>query len=299
MISVITPSYNQGKYIERTLLSVLSQKGVHFEYIVMDGGSSDETLNIIYKYQDKLQWISERDAGQANAVNKGMTRSAGDIIGWLNSDDIYYPGALQRISAFFDAHPLVDIVYGNADFIDETDRFLGHYPTETWDAKRLCEICFLCQPAVFFRRRMIERVGLLDENLMYCMDYEYWLRLARAGAGFVYLPYILAGSRVYPETKTVAMRKAVHEEMLSMLVQRLGRVPDRWVVGYSHVMTEEKGLTPADSPMRFVLSVMAVAWNTAIRYNKKITLGIIRAFALWFLNGVRFMRQHILDKSGN
>lgn len=294
MISVITPSFNQGKYIERTLLSVLSQKGAVFEYLVMDGGSSDETLDILKKYQDELQWISERDTGQANAVNKGVIRSTGDIIGWLNSDDIYYPGALERISAFFDAHPRVDIVYGNADFIDETDRLLGHYPTESWNAGRLCDICFLCQPAVFFRRTLIERYGLLDEKLLYCMDYEYWLRLARAGAAFVYLQQMLAGSRVYPQTKTVAMRIAVHEEMLSMLVQKLGRAPDRWVVGYSHVMTEEKGLSPADSPVRFVLSVMAITWNTAIRFNKKITWGIIQAFIAWFVNGVRLAHQHVL-----
>jgi glycosyltransferase involved in cell wall biosynthesis len=278
MISVITPSYNQGKYIERTLLSVLSQKGADFEYIVMDGGSSDETPDILKKYkekyQDKLQWISERDTGQANAVNKGIAGSTGDILGWLNSDDIYYPGVLQRVSAFFDAHPGVDIVYGNAD--------------------RLCDVCFLCQPAVFFRRRVIEKHGLLDENLMYCMDYEYWLRLARGKAYFVYSQHTLAGSRVYPETKTVAMRIAAHEEMLSMLVQRLGRAPDGWVVGYSHVMAEEKGLDPAHSPVRFVLSVMMTTWQTAIRFNKKISWGVIQAFILWFLNGVRFAHQHIL-----
>jgi glycosyltransferase involved in cell wall biosynthesis len=298
MISVITPSYNQGKYIERTLLSVLSQKGADFEYIVMDGGSSDETPDILKKYkekyQDKLQWISERDTGQANAVNKGIAGSTGDILGWLNSDDIYYPGVLQRVSAFFDAHPGVDIVYGNADFIDETDRFLGHYPTGAWNADRLCDVCFLCQPAVFFRRRVIEKHGLLDENLMYCMDYEYWLRLARGKAYFVYSQHTLAGSRVYPETKTVAMRIAAHEEMLSMLVQRLGRAPDGWVVGYSHVMAEEKGLDPAHSPVRFVLSVMMTTWQTAIRFNKKISWGVIQAFILWFLNGVRFAHQHIL-----
>ena len=298
-ISIITPSYNQGKYIERTIVSVLSQQGVTVEYRIMDAGSSDQTVEILKKYQSRLKWVSETDRGQADAVNKGIACSSGEIIGWLNSDDIYYPDALLQVSAFFEHNPQVDIVYGLADFIDETDSVLGQYPTESWSINRLQDICFLCQPAVFFRRRVVEACGLLDIHLMYCMDYEYWLRLAMAGMNFVCLHSKLAGSRVHSETKTTAMRVPVHEEMLSMLFHRLGRVPDRWVIGYACVMTEEKGLNSADSPVRFVLSVISIAWRTAIRFNNKISLRLVCLVGLWLINGIRSVCKCMMARSGN
>jgi glycosyltransferase involved in cell wall biosynthesis len=232
-ISVITPSFNQGRFLERTIQSVLSQRIEGLEYHVVDGGSTDDTLAILARHGDRLQWRSEPDRGQAHAVNKGIRRARGEIIGWLNSDDIYYPGALAAVLQCFAAHPETEILYGDADHIDELDRVLEPYPTEDWDYDRLQEVCFLCQPAVFFRRRLVDRVGLLDERLHYCMDYEYWLRIGRT-TSFRRVPQSLAGSRLYPGNKTLGCRLAVHKEINDMLRRRLGRIPAKWLLGYAH-----------------------------------------------------------------
>ena len=174
-ISVITPSFQQGRFIERTIQSVLNQEGNDFEHFVVDGGSSDETLNILKKYEHCLTWISESDDGQAHAIDKGLAMSTGEIIAWINSDDIYYPHAFKQISSLFEANPDIAVVYGQADWIDEADEIIASYPTRSWDYNQLTRECYLCQPAVFFRRSLVDRLGGLNPSLQYCMDYELWL----------------------------------------------------------------------------------------------------------------------------
>lgn len=240
--SVITPSYNQGQFIERTIESVLSQQGVCFEYLICDGGSSDETLTILKGYQDRLHWVSEPDGGQADAINKGIRQTTGDIIAWINSDDIYYPLALSKVQEIFMAHPEVQVIYGDAYHIDRDDRILEPYPTAPWNYRQLKEVCFLCQPATFFHRRMVDHYGYLNPQLKFCMDYELWLRYGKDHA-FFYLPEVLAGSRLYQDNKTLGQRVAVHYEINQMLAQKFLLAPEKWVLDYASTVVEERDKT--------------------------------------------------------
>lgn len=258
-LSVITPSFNQGRFIERTIESVLSQEGADVEYVVYDGGSSDETLGILKRYEGRLRWVSEKDDGQAHAINKGIQATTGEVIGWINSDDIYYPGALRAVQDFFEEHAECDALYGDATHIDEEDRVLEPYYTEDWDYERLKDVCFMSQPAVFFRRRVVERHGLLDTRLRYCMDYDYWLRVG-AQAPFARLPRTLAGSRMYRDNKTMGQRVQVHAEINSMLKRRVGKVPRKWLYNYAFAVVDSAGLDRSQ-PARYVwLLVSSTLW---------------------------------------
>ncbi|MCK5849731.1 MAG: glycosyltransferase [Kiritimatiellae bacterium] len=185
-ISIITPSFNQGTYIERTIQSVLSQNGdFHIEYIVIDGGSTDNTIDILRKYETKLKWISEPDSGQSDAINKGFAMASGDILAWLNSDDIYQPNALQHIADEYTKNPFT-WCFGNCIVINENDteirRVITQYKKQQsrrYSYRRLIRRDFISQPATFFTRDAYKETGPIDINLTYSMDYDYWLRLGR------------------------------------------------------------------------------------------------------------------------
>lgn len=280
LISIITPSYNQCRFIERTILSVLRDAPDGLEYVIFDGGSTDGTVDILKRYSDKVRWVSEPDRGQTHAVNKGIQATTGEIIGWLNSDDIYYPGTIPLILQYFSQHPEIDLVYGDANHIDEDDNIIEPYPTQPWNVENLKRVCFLSQPAVFFRRRTIQKYGLLDENLKYCMDYEYWLRLGLNGANVEYLPKILAGSRMYKDNKTLGSRISVHKEINDMMLRTLHRVPDSWLYAYSHAVLDDKGLSRSYR-LRFSVAVSLLSLYSAIRWNKRVSKEMIDMAIKW------------------
>jgi glycosyltransferase involved in cell wall biosynthesis len=278
--SVVTPSYNQAPFIERTLQSVLDQDVDNLEYVVCDGGSTDGTVEILQRYGDRVRWVSERDDGQAAAVNKALAMTSGDIIGWLNSDDIYYPGALQYVLEFFDAHPDVDVLYGDANHIDDQDRILEPYYTEDWDYQRFKEVCYVCQPAVFFRRRVVDRFGALDASLRYCMDYEYWLRVG-GRTPFVRVPRLLAGSRLYDTNKTLGSRIAVHAEINDMLRRQIGEVPTRWLYNYAFAVYDQRGWARRDlHHHRWALSYHVV--YAYLRWRRTLPLSVFQVLSSWF-----------------
>jgi glycosyltransferase involved in cell wall biosynthesis len=298
-VSIITPSYNQGRFIERTIKSVLSQGHTDLEYFIFDGGSTDNTLTILTSYEQFLYWNSEKDNGQSHAVNKGLKLSTGPIIGWLNSDDIYYPEAINSVVEFFCENPNIDVVYGMADYIDVNDEITGPYPTESPDFNRLISHCYLCQPATFFRRSVIKRAGLLDESLQYCMDYEYWIRLAKHKLRFTYLPIKLAGARMYPQTKTLGFRMEAHQEIKSMLKKHLDYVPDRWIMNYAHVFLEEKFLKKKYSrrnieKSRFLgltseIFIFIVACFESKKWNNKISEDLVKHMSEWIKGRLDFI----------
>lgn len=278
-LCVVTPSFNQGRFIGRTVDAVLSQGIEDLDYVVMDGGSTDETVTILDGYGSRLRYVSEPDGGQAQAVNKGVAATSGEIIAWINSDDVYYPGALGAVREFFAARPEVDVVYGLAEHIDVEDRFIEAYPTEPFDIERLREVCFICQPAAFFRRRAVERFGPLDEGRRYCMDYELWLRWAKAGAVFAHLPRRLAGSRFYAQTKTLGATVAVHEEICAMMVDLFGRAPERWIFNLAHARLRDRGRT--DGSAGFTPALCLEAARASLAYNRGLSFSLLKTMASW------------------
>lgn len=283
-VSIITPSYNQGQFIERTLQSVASQTApsLEIDHRVFDGGSTDNTVEVLKGFSPPVRWVSKKDKGQTDAVNQGIRATDGEIIGWLNSDDIYYPGAIASIVAFFEANPEIDVVYGMADHVDREDYAFEPYPTEPWDIERLKETCFICQPALFFRRRVVEAHGLLDESLNYCMDYEYWLRLGQAGVRFSYLKEKIAGSRLYADNKTLGSRVKVHREINDMFKKLLGKVPDKWLFNYAHARLGD-GARREKHRTLFALGVSFHSVLAALFWNRRVSIPMTKKIMNWCL----------------
>lgn len=212
-ISVITPSLNQGKFIEETIKSVLNQNYPNLEYIVMDGGSNDNTISILKKYSKQISWYSQRDRGQADAINKGMKLAKGDIIAYLNSDDLYFSNTLFTVNDYFNQHERMKWVTGKCRIIDSRGKEIRKWLTawkNLWLKKvylkiptkwGLYTLNFLSQPSTFWRREVIDKVGYFDISLKYVMDYDYWLKTSKEfKLGFIdkYLSYF----RVYASSKS-------------------------------------------------------------------------------------------------
>lgn len=205
-ISIITPSYNQAAYLEETILSVLNQDHADLEYIVIDGGSSDGSVDIIRKYQDRIAyWVSEKDEGQTAALNKGFKKASGDIVAYLNSDDIYLPGALARVAAEF-SDPKCYWMSGTCQFFNQSGIQHSERRRPPSFRPRWFDHCWLSQPSVFWRRSLFERYGLFDERLRYCMDYDFWLRLIVEGEHCHFVDHPLAAFRWHDTSKTIGER---------------------------------------------------------------------------------------------
>ncbi len=202
-ISIVTPSYNQADFIERTINSIQEQNYPNLEYIVQDGASSDGTRDILKRYDKFLtSWESKKDSGQTNAINVGFSRSSGEIMGWLNSDDLLMPGALNYIAHYFYKHPKVDVVYGQRILIDEYDREIGRWILPSHDPDVLKWADFIPQETIFWRRSLWEKVNGLDEKFNFAMDWDMISRFIDAGANFVLLPRFLGAFRIHPNQKT-------------------------------------------------------------------------------------------------
>jgi glycosyltransferase involved in cell wall biosynthesis len=180
-VTVVTPSYNQADYLEETIRSVLHQDYPHLEYIIVDGGSTDGSVEIIRKYSDKLAWwISEPDQGQTDAINKGFAKANGDILAWLNSDDTYLEGAISEAVDYLEANPEVGMVYGDANLINDDGNILGRFPARQTDFRKLMRgFVHIPQQAAFFRAQLWHQVGPLDPTFYFAMDYDLWVRLSQ------------------------------------------------------------------------------------------------------------------------
>ena len=222
-ISIVTPSYNQAEYLEETIRSVLLQGYPDLEYIIMDGASTDNSVEIIKKYEPWLSyWTSERDGGQSVAINRGFRRATGAIYGWLNSDDVFCPGALQAVASFWAAHPTCDFLTGEGAIVDGASGLTEHYVKPAAytfdDLLDYHRDKYLPQPSVFFSRDAFDRVGGVDESLYYVMDFDLWLRMRKLYP-LHYLPRCLSLLRSHPAAKTTA-RPDLVLQVVSSLVER-------------------------------------------------------------------------------
>jgi glycosyltransferase involved in cell wall biosynthesis len=217
LVSIVTPSYNQASFLEQTIQSVLDQEGVSIEYLIVDGGSTDGSVEIIRRYSDRLAWwVSEGDAGQADAINKGLQRAKGEIVAWLNSDDLYLPGALAQAVAAFQAYPEAGLVFGDAITIDPIGRQIGQLVFGNWGLDELMRFRIICQPAVFMRRSALEQAGYLDPAYHYMLDHQLWLRIACL-CPIYHIPHVLAQARHHPGAKNVAQPDGFSRETLRLL----------------------------------------------------------------------------------
>jgi glycosyltransferase involved in cell wall biosynthesis len=229
-ISLVTPSFMQGAFIARTLDSVLQQNYPHLEYFVEDGGSSDETPAILQTYTEQLSgWSSMKDNGQTSAINRGFKKTTGEIMAWLNSDDLLLPNAFAQVAHYFNQHPEVDVVYGNRLLIDEHEQQIGRWILPGHNEHVLSWVDFIPQETLFWRRRIWDKIGgQLDESFRFAMDWDLLLRFKEAGARFAHLPQLMGAFRVHSQQKTSAQMNTIGQEEIARLRQRyLGYQPSK------------------------------------------------------------------------
>ena len=239
MFSIVTPSYNQVDFVRDTIESVRRQSYDDVQHIVIDGQSDDGTLDILREYDDEITLVSEPDRGQADAVNKGFDQVAGEFVGWLNSDDVYFDTAvLDRVETYFKQSE-ADVVYGDIALIDAGTNVMKLRCVPDWDYQRLLRGCFIEQPALFFRREVLANERL-DATLNYVMDYEFWLRLGE-DYEFHHVDDVLAGDRNHPRRKILDQREEMQREATrvaneygapSGVPYRIGRAQDVIASGF-------------------------------------------------------------------
>jgi glycosyltransferase involved in cell wall biosynthesis len=233
-ITMVTPSLNQRAFVERAVRSVLDQQGdFELEYLVYDAGSTDGTLDVLRRYEQGIRLVVEPDTGQPNAINKGLRAATGDVVGWLNSDDLLYPGALERVARAFRNRPDLLWLHGGCEIVDEQDRPIRRWVTaykdrrcRRYSRRSLLVENFVSQMTVFWRRAAIGRIGLLDEGMHLSFDYEYWLRLAGLGDP-VYLPERIAAFRWYTSSKSGSSFEAQSREEWEAFLRHAPK--DRWL----------------------------------------------------------------------
>jgi len=225
LVSIVTPSYNQAQFLEATLRSVLNQDYPNIEYLVVDGASSDSSVDIIRNYADKLTWwVSEKDSGQSEAINKGFQRARGEFVGWLNSDDVYLPGAISSAVASFQKNPQAGVVYGDALAIDAQGNRFNLMRARQYSLTDLISFKIICQPAAFMRRSILEQVNFLNPHYHLLMDGLLWIEMARLSP-FIYVHQTWAAAR-YHEAAKNRTRGAAYGREARVLLEDLTSRPE-------------------------------------------------------------------------
>jgi len=217
LVSIVTPSHNQSRYIEETIRSVLAQDHPQIEYLIVDGGSTDGTVDVIRKYQDRLAWwVSEKDGGQTDAINKGFGRAKGDVLAWINSDDTYEPHAVSAAVKYLQEHPEVGMVYGDCNYINAHGEVIGRFHSAQTNYRLLRRgYTHIPQQTMFFRTELWRQVAPLDPSFYFAMDYDLWTRLA-ARTAIKYVPQTWANFRLHTSGKSIAADDRCWPEMLEV-----------------------------------------------------------------------------------
>lgn len=221
-----------GRSLPATIESVLHQDYPHIEYIVVDAGSSDDTIEILKGYRDRLRYSSGLDDGPTDAIHKGLAQARGEILAWLNADDTYEAGAVRRAVEYLSTHSDVDVVYGDGWWITEDGKPIRKYPSIPFDSRALERDCFICQPAAFLRASSY-RACPLDPGQRMSFDYDLWIRMAAQGVRFGYLQEHLANTRMDQHALTLSARDGVFRASMALLRRHYGYVPFSWVFGYA------------------------------------------------------------------
>ncbi len=227
--AIVTPSYNTAKYLGVAIRSVLDQDYPNLDYLVMDGGSTDGSVDVLRSFGERIRWVSEKDAGQADAIRRGFEQTEGEILTWLNSDDSFCPGAFNAVADFFADNPDVDVVYGDANYVDQGGELISRcVHVEPFDRERLFRYSdFIVQPAAFFRRRAYEAVGGVNPQFHWALDYDLWLKMAPK-VRFSYLPQVLANYRWLGNNKS-ATGGADRLDEIESLFRGMGKSPPAYI----------------------------------------------------------------------
>jgi glycosyltransferase involved in cell wall biosynthesis len=239
LVSIVTPSYNMAPLLEETIQSVLGQDYPHIEYIVMDGGSSDGSVEILRKYEGRLRYESRPDKGATDAVNRGFLQSRGSVFAFLNADDTYLPGAVGTAVRHMLANRSHAGIYGEGYLTDESGKIVCRYPTEKFDAELLKETCFICQPASFLWREAFADAGMLDPDFEFGLDYDLWIRIAKRSTLLKVDDY-LATSRMHAGSRTLNERRRVYRSNITLLKRHYGYAPFPVIYGYCCALLDKR-----------------------------------------------------------
>jgi glycosyltransferase involved in cell wall biosynthesis len=270
LVSIVTPTFQMAHFLEETIQSVLSQDYPNIEYIVMDGGSTDGTLELLRRYEGRLAWVSQADNGQADAINKGFQLARGEYFAFLNADDTYLPGAISAAVKALNADPEAGAVYGEAYYTRQDGSVISPYPTEPYDYARLGHLCYICQPASLMRASAFRAVGMLDPSLHLTLDYDLWLRIAKRHP-LVKIDQYLATSRMHDDNKTLSQRAVTFREVIQITRRHRGYVPLNWLYGYAgHILDGKDGFFEHSPPSltKYALTLALGAWHNPLRFHR-------------------------------
>lgn len=276
-VSIVTPSFNQAAFLEETIQSVLSQDYPNLEYVVIDGGSTDGSVAIIEKYADRLSyWVSEKDNGQADAINKGLARTSGEIVAWLNSDDTYLPGAIHAAVTALQANPDAGLVYSDVLAVDGQGQPQNLIQYADWGLDGLLHFRIIGQPAVFMRRAVLEEAGELDTRFHFLLDHQLWIRMANL-APICYVPEKWATARFHEAAKNVAQAERFCEDAETVV---------SWVQGQPGLAERYAGLgNQAKAGLAlfkaYYLSTGQLAWPALKEYGRAFFVAPASALREW------------------